>query len=132
MGRPEHSRPWQQAASRATTEAIAIHAPRNTGQLAERIFVTISYEGGTTHLFHSSPFTYARYQAAGTGIYGPLKKYITPKRANFLSWVDKASGDRVYAKKVRGVKPTLFFTKALYDVYGPNQTTSHAPTGGTR
>ena len=137
MGRPENSRPWQTEAGKAAQVAIASHAPVKFGTLAANIFVSFSYEGGTMHIFHASSEKYAAFQEHGTGLYGPLKKYITPKRAKFLSWVDTTpgapggpDGPRVYAKRVKGTKPTLFFYKGLVDTFGVDHTESYAATGG--
>jgi len=46
------------------------------------------------------------YHEVGTGIYGPKKRKIFPKRAAFLAWKDYDTGQWRRAKSVRGVKPT--------------------------
>jgi hypothetical protein len=47
----------------------------------------------------------------GTGVYGPRKSPIVPKRAKRLSWVSD-SGRRIFAKQVRGMKPRNFIKDA--------------------
>lgn len=44
---------------------------------------------------------YPTWQNTGTGIYGPLKRVITPRRARVMTWV--GPNGRVFAKSVRGV-----------------------------
>jgi len=58
---------------------------------------------------------YAKYQEFGTGIYGPKKRMIVPKRAAFLVFKNK-SGKLIFAKKVRGTKPKKFMQKGLQSV----------------
>ena len=138
MGRPENSRPWQREAGLKAQVAISSHAPVRFGTLANTIYVSFGYERGTTYIFWASTRPYAAFQEHGTGLYGPLKRYITPKRAKFLSWVDTSpgvpggpeGGMRRYAKKVKGTPPTLFMFRGLTDVFGPAQTESYAATGG--
>lgn len=55
---------------------------------------------------------YALYVHDGTGLYGPKGAYIVPKTAKFLSWKLKG-GKRVYALKVRGMKPNPFLRDAI-------------------
>lgn len=53
---------------------------------------------------------YARHQEEGTGIYGPRKQEIKPKRGKFL--VFKKGGKLIFAKAVRGVQGAGYFRKA--------------------
>lgn len=138
MGRPENSRPWQRAAGRAGQAAISSHAPVRFGTLASTIFVSFDYQNGTTYIFFASTRPYAAFQEHGTGLYGPAKRYITPKRAKFLSWTDSTAGlaggpeggIRRFAKRVKGSPPTLFMFRGLQDTFGATQTESYAATGG--
>lgn len=52
----------------------------------------------------------ALFLEEGTGIYGPMKKPITPVNAKALSWIDQ-NGERVFAKSVKGIKPFRMFHK---------------------
>lgn len=56
---------------------------------------------------------YALYQHEGTGIYGPKRRPIKPKRGKFLVWKDPDSGRLIFAREVRGVPPKKFLTKAV-------------------
>lgn len=59
----------------------------------------VFYEVGT-------PVDYARYQHDGTRDHGP-------RRARLLRFTPKGSSVVVFAKRVRGVKPSYFLTRAL-------------------
>lgn len=71
---------------------------------------------------------YGIYHEIGTGIYGPRKDYIRPKRAKALRFeVKQAKFTRtgkykglnmrvVYAKKVKGIQPKRPFLKALHNL----------------
>jgi hypothetical protein len=138
MGRPENSRAWQREAGRRGKAAISAAAPVRFGTLAGTIFVRFVYSGGTTRIIYGSTRPYAAFQEHGTGIYGPLKRYITPKRALYLRWTDSTAGLAGgpdggavhYAKRVRGSKPTKFMYRGLSETFGPGQTRSFAATGG--
>lgn len=141
MGRPENSREWQREAGRMGRDRISANAPRRFGTLADTIFVRTYYDGTTTRIVYGSTRPYAKWQEAGTGIYGPLKRYITPKRAQYLSWVDTSGGPgrpggpgplgpRRFAKRVKGTPPTLFMYRGLSETFGPARTRSWAATGG--
>lgn len=58
---------------------------------------------------------YAKYQEFGTGIYGPRKAPIRPKRGKFLVFKGR-DGKMIFAKQVRGVMPKKFFQKGLEKV----------------
>lgn len=140
MGQPEASRAWQREAGLRGKAAISARAPRRFGTLAGTIFVRYDYNGQTTRVLYGSTRPYATYQETGTGIYGPLKRYITPKRGLYLRWVDTTNspgqpggpdplGPVRYARRVRGTRPTLFMYRGLQDTFGAN-TRSWAATGG--
>lgn len=60
---------------------------------------------------------YAPYQEFGTGLYGPSKSPIVPKRAKMLAFRAR-SGQMVFAKQVSGVRPKKFMeagAKAVQD-----------------
>lgn len=63
---------------------------------------------------------YARYVHDGTGIYGPKRKIIKPKRAKALVWRSKLHGRKsgkfagfVVATSVKGMRPNPFLAAAL-------------------
>jgi hypothetical protein len=53
---------------------------------------------------------YARYQEEGTGIYGPKKTPITPKKGKLLVWT--SGGKFFFARSVKGVRPKRYFRRA--------------------
>lgn len=59
---------------------------------------------------------YGLYQHEGTGIYGPRGRPITPVRRQFLKFPRKGGSGFVFARSVKGVKPTKFLTRALRKV----------------
>lgn len=87
-------------------------APVDMGRLRASITHTVIETGNNVIARTGTNVTYAAYQEFGTGIYGPRRQLIRPKNAKVLSWKNR-SGQRVFAKFVRGVKPKRYFTKAL-------------------
>lgn len=57
-----------------------------------------------------------KFQHEGTGIYGPKRRPIRPKRAPFLAWRDQKTGDWVFAKEVRGSPPRKYLFNAAATV----------------
>lgn len=120
MSHPANCARWQEVTAQAGTSALELYAPHDTGRLdasikAERSMHT-SLVRFTSNLREAeAPYDY--FQEVGTGLYGPLHHWITPKRARFLSWVDK-NGDRIFAKRVRGVKPQRFHYGAMVLLFG--------------
>lgn len=64
-------------------------------------------------LFSEGAEPYALFQHEGTGIYGPNKAPIKPKRGKFLVWKDADTGDLIFAKEVRGTPGKKFLTRAM-------------------
>lgn len=63
------------------------------------------------HLDNSAG-SYALYQHEGTGIYGPKKRPIRPKHGQFLVWTDPDTGEKIFAKEVRGTPGKKFLSRA--------------------
>lgn len=69
----------------------------------------------------TSEVGYARYVEEGTGLYGPRRRKIVPKRAKMLSWVAGGSrvtgrgkgAARIFAKSVRGRKATPYLVPGV-------------------
>jgi hypothetical protein len=55
----------------------------------------------------------ARWIHDGTGIYGPQRTPIRPKRARYLRFQPKGSGRVVYTKSVKGMRANPFLKDAL-------------------
>jgi len=117
-GLPQNSRKWTDEAEHVGKAAIAAAAPLQTGFLKTSIR-SRSFPGriGPTVRYIAVP-DYSLFQEVGTGIYGPMGRYITPKRAKMLSWIDRGSGERRFARRVRGVKPKRYFQKGLGATFG--------------
>lgn len=60
-----------------------------------------------------SPLRKARLIHGGTGIYGPRRQPIRPKRATLLRFKPKGSARVVYARQVKGMKANPFLKDAL-------------------
>lgn len=58
---------------------------------------------------------YASFVEIGTGIYGPMRRPIRPRRAKYMHWIDAASGRHVFAASVRGQKPQPYLVPAAVD-----------------
>jgi len=54
----------------------------------------------------------AEYIEMGTGIYGPKKRKITPKRRQALHWKGRGGKD-IFAKSVKGMPPRPFMRRSL-------------------
>lgn len=101
-GKKVESRAKQIASSRVRTGAMrsSIHsrpAPSAASPLTVIIECTVPY---------------AIFQHDGTGLYGPRGDYIRPRRSKLLRWQSR-TGQVIYAKRVRGVKPLPFLVAAL-------------------
>jgi hypothetical protein len=131
MNTPAAARDWQELTARLGEQTIAALAPVDTGQLRQRIEADRSTSEASVRFRAptDSEAPYALFQEVGTGIYGPLGRYITPKRAAMLSWVDR-SGDRVFAKRVRGVRPQHYFKRGLEYLFGQRNVRYYGDAGG--
>jgi hypothetical protein len=49
----------------------------------------------------------------GTGIHGPKRRVIKPKKAKMLRWVDPKTGDVIWAKQVRGIRPVAMVKNSI-------------------
>lgn len=64
-------------------------------------------------VFVGSNLKYALYHEEGTGIYGPRNSPIVREGGGLLSWVDRATGERVFARSVKGSPGKHFLLSAL-------------------
>jgi hypothetical protein len=53
------------------------------------------------------------YVQRGTGVFGPKRRRITPKRAKFLRFKPKGGNAYIYRRSVAGMKPNPFLTRGL-------------------
>lgn len=95
-------------------------APVNTGHLRQSIGMNTSVRG--TRIFvrigtdvRSKGAPYGLYQELGTGIYGPRKTPITPKKRQFLKFKPKGSDTFVYARSVKGSRGHHYLVRGLQE-----------------
>ena len=96
--------------------------PRATSNLGRTIRVgTVTDKSAQVVAGGTSSVGYARYVEEGTGIHGPRKRRITPRRARMLSWVAGGSrltgrgpgARRIFAKSVAGRKATPYLVPGV-------------------
>lgn len=85
-------------------------APVDTSNLRRNIKYEVETDGSQAKVFTDPSVKYAIYQEEGTGIYGPRRAYIYPRKAKFLAWKSK-TGEMVFARKVKGVMAKWFMRK---------------------
>lgn len=131
MNTPAAAKQWQEQTARLGRTTIQSLAPADTGYLKEKITANPSTSEAKVRFRASTGrVPYGLYQEVGTGIYGPLGRYITPKRARMLSWVDKATRSRVFANRVRGVRPSHYFKRSLEFLFGSSNVRYYGEQGG--
>lgn len=100
---------------RDETERLIVQRAYDTGRLSRAVTVQRSAEG--VRAVRSSagvdePDMLPRWISHGTGIYGPRRQVIRPKKAKALRFVPKGGGGVVYAKSVKGVRPREYMRDA--------------------
>jgi hypothetical protein len=106
---------------RRTVNAAKRRAPVDDGIGRSSIDHTVEIAPGRLIMRAGSPLQYMYWQDIGTGIYGPRKQPIVPVTRKFLRFEVKsgtlAKGKRpvVYARSVKGVKPTRWLRDAFAD-----------------
>jgi hypothetical protein len=78
---------------------------RRTGELAAGWHRGIQRKRNKITVMLVTRVKHAWFQERGTGIYGPTGLPITPRRAKFLRWKSPTTGNWIFAKSVKGVKP---------------------------
>ena len=115
---PQTTKDWVDHADRTTKAAIQAAMPRQTGFMVTSVRSRrLPGEKGPM-IRWEFPADYTVYQEVGTGLYGPLRRYITPTVKQALSWIDNRTGQRRFAKKVKGVKPQRFIRKGMRAAWG--------------
>jgi len=108
---------WQREVGERMEFAVAAAAPFDTGALREQLKAEpIEHPNGDPGIRLYGKARYTEWVDQGTGLYGPLKRWITPKRAKALSWVGK-DGKRVTRSRVRGQPGQHFFARGLQSVF---------------
>lgn len=85
----------------------------DTGRARAAIHTQLVTRNGAPAVIVACNVAYARLIHDGTGLYGPLHRYITPKRAKRLRFRPRGSRRYVYARRVRGMEPNPFLANAL-------------------
>lgn len=89
--------------------------PVDSGRLRASISTNIGTDQGVPSVSVSAGVAYAQFVHEGTGIYGPNRTRITPKKGRFLVWKDK-NNNLVFAKSTSGIPGRPFLKQAFDDV----------------
>jgi hypothetical protein len=84
----------------------------DTGDLRSSVQVQLTTYRGQPAVRVGSNRQKARWVHEGTGIYGPRRALIKPKRARALAFTTR-SGKKIVVRSVRGMRPNHFLTDAL-------------------
>jgi hypothetical protein len=88
----------------------------DTGHLRSSVQVQLrQYGAGKPAVRIGTNVRYARWVHDGTGLYGPRRRLIRPKRAKVLRFSGRRYGKTgyIYARHVKGMKPNAFLEDAL-------------------
>lgn len=93
----------------------------DTGRLRASISTQVIDNGGHPYVTVGTNVFYAIYVHEGTGIYGPRRRAIRPKRGKLFRFKPKArlgpykitKGGIVYAHEIQGMRPNHFLRDAL-------------------
>lgn len=87
--------------------------PHNrTGALSASLFARVIQRNGLPIGQVGTPLKRGLWLDQGTGIYGPRRQRIIPRRAKYLRWTTR-TGRVVFARSVKGIKPTKFLRNSL-------------------
>jgi hypothetical protein len=87
-------------------------APVNHGRLRSDIQIQLVYPGAVPAVRVGNSVDYAYWVHEGTGIYGPRRRWIVPKRAKVLRF-RPGRGGYIYRPRVRGAKGRPYLRDAL-------------------
>lgn len=90
--------------------------PVDSGRLRSSISTEISLTNKGPVARVGTNVKYAVFVHEGTGVFGPRRTIITPKRSRFLVFRPKGAIKKVFAKRVRGMRGTPFLEEALNSV----------------
>ena len=94
-------------------------APKDTGALAASIGGRVAAGRGALVGILEATAPHALFVHNGTGLYGPRRALIFPKRAKVMRFTTKG-GDVVYTRFTRGQSAKPFLVDALRIVANPN------------
>ena len=101
-------RNWVNRTAIRTSETARNEAPYDKGHLKQNIHSKVAVNGLEATVMPTPK--YALYVHDGTGIYGPKKRPITPKRGKVLAW--ESGGQMHYARSVKGIRPNKYMDRA--------------------
>jgi len=96
---------------RTGVDILQEEAPKRTGRFAAGIRYHTRVVGSSLELRFTWPQPLGKWITGGTGIWGPRKAVIRPRKAKALRfWI---GGKKIFAAWVRGMKPNPFADRAL-------------------
>jgi hypothetical protein len=112
------SGPWQDRTSELMATTIVTAMPVVTGNMVLETDVNaFTDDEGRPAVRVTGKADYTIFVDQGTGLYGPLHKYITPQVAKALSWIG-TDGKRVTRSRTRGQPGQHFFARSLRAIFG--------------
>ena len=109
------------AAAIVVQNAARKHAPADRRELKNKILFSGKFERSFHSVFTSviAHAPYSLFVEVGTGIYGPYKRRIYPKRARVLRFTSSRTGSGlVYARSVQGMPARPYLSRAGYETGG--------------
>lgn len=97
---------------RHVRDLARVLAPKRSGRLAASISVKLVPRLSGLAVEVGTGLDYALYQHDGTGVYGPRHSPIRARRGKVLVFT-AGVGDKVFARSVRGARPTKFLERAI-------------------
>lgn len=89
----------------------------DTGRLRSSLQSTLSVETGRVVGRVGTAVQYGLYHHEGTGIHGPRKRPITPKKnGGVLVFTPQGASGPVFARSTQGSRPNRFLLKAFQEV----------------
>lgn len=99
--------------------AAQTKSPKFTRKLSKSIKTgKVTFRGDTASVRISTDTGYGLYPELGTGIYGPKRKIIRPKRAPFLVFQPRGLDHVIRVRSVKGQKPQHYMRDALISTIG--------------
>lgn len=95
-------------------------APVGTGRLRQSGDTEVLTRSNAAVARVSFSARHALWVHEGTGIYGPRRRPIVPRRARVLAWRDRRRGGWRFAHSVRGMRSRPFLRRAVRLVTGKN------------
>lgn len=85
----------------------------DTGRGRASIHTTQIFRDGKPGARVGTTVYYMYWVQTGTGVFGPRRSRIYPKRAKFLKFTPKGGNTPIYRRSVAGMRPNPFLTTGL-------------------